>query len=547
MSEVLGTNYWFTECGNTLNIADPFPAQAGHKGEALFTNGQTVYWGDVTGGLSFENALTDSAGTVRFEGTLVKNTEVPGAGYNFSLGLLVDRIGAFSVDANYITLATDGGLSHGVLLSYNSAKQIELSGDKTAIVVSDTDSSMGFVYGADYSLNYIDRSLPDKFYVDSHIGGQAVSALVKSPDVSQDGYAIVWDNAIGDYNLVAAGGGSTYTFTNGLTEISGTVKLGGTIASDTTLSINNVLFEIKTLSGAGINSRQLQFVAGEGIHIEFYANNDYTGDKSYINIGDPTGAFVTLTYEKSGGSNKYIQIGDDMVVVDNDSLTGLVYGADYSANYNNRSLVDEGYVESRIGNHTHVWANITSTPTTLSGYGITDAYTKDNLGTSGGAVVHWDNLTATPTTLSGYGITDAAPLSHVGSGGSAHAVATTTVDGFMLASDKSKLDAINLRDLDKTFGTLSGTSATWDMNNGYNRWIVLTANTVISFSNLQSGDYGTLIVDNPAVAYTITFPAGTKQGGGGGDTVTMSGGNKRDIITFVYDGYLHLNVVYDYE
>lgn len=546
MSEVLGTNYWFTECGNTLNIADPFPAQAGHKGEALFTNGQTVYWGDVTGGLSFENALTDSSGTVRFGGTLVKDTEVPGAGYDLSLGLSTDRIKNFAIDANHITLDTDGGVSHGVLLSYNSAKQIELSGDKTAIVVSDTDSSMGLIYGADYSLNYIDRSLPDKFYVDSHIGGQAVSALVKSPGVGQDGYAIVWDNVNNDYNLVAAGSG-TYTFTNGLTESSGTVKLGGNIASDTTLSINNVLFEIKTLSGAGTNSRQLQFVAGEGIHIGFYANNDYTGDRSYIDVGSPTDAFVALTYERSGGSNKYIQIGEGMIVADNDSLTGLVYNADYSSNYNNRSLVDKGYVESRIGNHTHVWADITSTPTTLSGYGITDVYTKTNLGTSGGAVIHWDNLTATPTTLAGYGITDAAPLSHVGSGGSAHAEVTAVADGFMLASDKKKLDNISPRDLAKTFLTLTGTSVVWDMNSGYNRWITLTANTVIGFSGLESGDYGTLIVDNPSVAYTITFPAGSKQGGGGGATITMSGGNKRDIITFVYDGALHLNVVYDYE
>ena len=39
------------------------------------------------------------------------------------------------------------------------------------------------------------------------------------------------------------------------------------------------------------------------------------------------------------------------------------------------------------------WANITGTPTTLAGYGIT--------------VVPWSLITGTPTTLSGYGITDA--------------------------------------------------------------------------------------------------------------------------------------------
>lgn len=48
-----------------------------------------------------------------------------------------------------------------------------------------------------------------------------------------------------------------------------------------------------------------------------------------------------------------------------------------------------------------------------------------------------------PSTLSGYGITDAAPLSHVGSAGSAHGVATPSVAGFMSAADKAKLDGIS--------------------------------------------------------------------------------------------------------
>lgn len=51
-------------------------------------------------------------------------------------------------------------------------------------------------------------------------------------------------------------------------------------------------------------------------------------------------------------------------------------------------------------------------------------------------------ITSKPTTLAGYGITDAAPSSHVGSGGGAHANATASASGFMSASDKSKLDGI---------------------------------------------------------------------------------------------------------
>ena len=52
------------------------------------------------------------------------------------------------------------------------------------------------------------------------------------------------------------------------------------------------------------------------------------------------------------------------------------------------------------------------------------------------------SLGTPPTTLSGYGITDATPSSHVGSTGTAHGNATTSVAGFMSASDKTKLDGI---------------------------------------------------------------------------------------------------------
>lgn len=55
----------------------------------------------------------------------------------------------------------------------------------------------------------------------------------------------------------------------------------------------------------------------------------------------------------------------------------------------------------------------------------------------------WSTITSTPTTLSGYGITDAAPSSHVGSGGAAHAnVIAGGAAGFMSGADKTKLDGI---------------------------------------------------------------------------------------------------------
>lgn len=54
------------------------------------------------------------------------------------------------------------------------------------------------------------------------------------------------------------------------------------------------------------------------------------------------------------------------------------------------------------------------------------------------------NLTQKPTTLTGYGITDATPSTHIGSVGTAHGTVTTTVAGFMSSNDKIKLDGISV-------------------------------------------------------------------------------------------------------
>lgn len=60
--------------------------------------------------------------------------------------------------------------------------------------------------------------------------------------------------------------------------------------------------------------------------------------------------------------------------------------------------------------------------------------------------IAWTAITGTPTTLAGYGITDATPSSHVGSGGAAHAnVVAAGAAGFMTGADKTKLDGAEVQ------------------------------------------------------------------------------------------------------
>ncbi len=59
------------------------------------------------------------------------------------------------------------------------------------------------------------------------------------------------------------------------------------------------------------------------------------------------------------------------------------------------------------GNHTHTFASITSKPTTIGGYGITDFNSLgDARWKSVSYVPSWSEITSKPTTVSGYGITD---------------------------------------------------------------------------------------------------------------------------------------------
>ena len=77
--------------------------------------------------------------------------------------------------------------------------------------------------------------------------------------------------------------------------------------------------------------------------------------------------------------------------------------------------------------HNQSWSTITGTPTTLSGYGITDAYTKTQSDTNFAPFSHtqaWSTITGTPTTISGYNITDAATKGVASDGPS-----TTTTGG----------------------------------------------------------------------------------------------------------------------
>jgi len=95
-------------------------------------------------------------------------------------------------------------------------------------------------------------------------------------------------------------------------------------------------------------------------------------------------------------------------------------------------------------------------------------------------------------------------------------------------------------DSDISVQSLSGTSVTFNANNGHNAEITLSGNTTITFSNLVAGTTGNITVDNPSTAYDITFSGYTiiisPSLSPSTDTITMSGGSETDVLSWYYDG-----------
>lgn len=167
--------------------------------------------------------------------------------------------------------------------------------------------------------------------------------------------------------------------------------------------------------------------------------------------------------------------------------------------------------------HNQAWSTITSTPTTLAGYGITDAALSSHTHT-------FASLTSKPTTLSGFGITDAA------------AIGANTFTGAQNLAD-NELIRPKIKDYAETVSTVSiaSNAATLDLETGNVFSVSLNANVTFTFSNPPaSGACGsfTLVLTADGTARTITWPAAVKWEDGTAPTPPSTNG-KVMIVSFM--------------
>ena len=175
--------------------------------------------------------------------------------------------------------------------------------------------------------------------------------------------------------------------------------------------------------------------------------------------------------------------------------------------------------------HTQAFSTITSTPTTLAGYGITDAFD--------GA---FGSLSGTPTTLAGYGITDALTSGgNITLGGDLDVGGNSIVSasngpiniapngtGDIVMSGQVKFDEGSAEKFTTTNGATGVTA--FDCSTGHVHYLTAPAGDITAnFTNLDlTAEYGTnvtIIIDQDNTQYEVT----AVQIGGAAQTIVWQG------------------------
>ncbi len=142
-----------------------------------------------------------------------------------------------------------------------------------------------------------------------------------------------------------------------------------------------------------------------------------------------TARTITLSGDVSGSAS--LDGSANVTITTSVQPNSVALGIDTTGNYVIGNTAGTGIVVT--GTAGEGWSPTIS----LSNVGTTGTYSSVTTDAQGRVIAGTN-----PTTLNGYGITDATPSSHVGSTGTAHGIATTSVNGFMSSTDKSKLEGI---------------------------------------------------------------------------------------------------------
>ena len=269
----------------------------------------------------------------------------------------------------------------------------------------------------------------------------------------------------------------------------------------------------------------------------------YAAELPDINAYQVTFADDTTQTTAWTGSFSYNDLDDLPTLFDGQysSLSGLPTLFDGA--YSSLSGVPASFAPQA---HDQAWSTITSTPTTLAGYGITDAVASSDsrltdartptshvhgnitnagaIGSTSGQVV--------VTTAAGV-LTTAATISSSSVSGLAASATTDTTNASNISSGSIALARLPVTVEKSSAVGNSGSSTTLSLSSASVQTVTLSGNCTFTMPTATAGASLTVILTQGG-SNTGTF-TGVKWPGGTAPTIT-TGANKVDVLTFVSDG-----------
>ena len=347
-------------------------------------------YGSLTGAPTTVSSFTNDAGYLTAQ-TDSQTLSLSGTTLTISTGNNVD-LGALTLD-DFADVAISS-VSDGQFLTYdNGAGDWTNSTVSIPTLTSQLTNDAGFITSA---------STYDNSDVDSHLNQSNPTS----------GYVLSWNGS--DYTWVANAGGGGIA----LTDLSATTGLSYNNGTGV-FSLNAELKNLSNVASTAPSTGQVLKWNGttwtpstdendDTVYTSFNSDFDTRlAAKSTTNISEGTNKYFTDTRTRNA-----ISVSGDLSY---NASTGVISYSE-SAHYDNddvdthinQASATTGQILSWDGSDydwiansgTPAWSAVTSKPTTIAGFGITDAFN----GTFGA-------LTGTPTTLAGYGITDSLTAS----------------------------------------------------------------------------------------------------------------------------------------
>ncbi|MDF1497120.1 MAG: hypothetical protein P1P90_03590 [Patescibacteria group bacterium] len=341
--------------------------------------------------VSAGNGLTLDSGTIKLGGTLSETTYIDHMGYDLVVREFAGEPETLFSGDNFkiqdgdyeVRFGIGGPTSVGLTLENPSSTFSLLTYNDYVGVNSSRTDFLGLVYDKDYSSYFVDRSLVDKGYVDSHVGALTFQDVADNT-ITADGYVYYETGAAateddggafkiealpGGYEVeMAEAGGTKLNFksANGLDPAA--VVFYDARATTTGIEYGadySADFTPRSLVDKAYVDNYLSASAGSGL--------TWDGVNNEIDLGGNLTQSTTINYgnfdfriqnannyqlfNNTNFANYYsdgvthtnlLQNKDNIQFSGSAGFTGATYLADYSANYTNRSLVDKEYVDSAI-------------------------------------------------------------------------------------------------------------------------------------------------------------------------------------------------------